>query len=195
MDSRAKRRLERRNFLWRNLRRGILYLVILVAAFVILKKYFNVDYAELLKPTYDQPLLVYLVFGISEVAFGIIPPEIFFIWASSANPLDTYVGHVAMLSVISFLSGANGFFIGKRLGNSNFYRSIEKRFLSRYRPLIRVYGTFMVIVAAITPIPFSGISMLVGTVGFGWRKYLWAAQARFLRFAVYAFIIWEANQI
>jgi membrane protein YqaA with SNARE-associated domain len=195
MDARAQRRKDRRNFLFRSLRRGFLYLIILITAFIVIKKYFNVDYAALLEPTYHLPGVVYAIYSISELAFGIIPPEIFFIWASTANPLDAYAGHIFLMSIISYLAGVIGFLVGKNLYNTRIFQTIEKRFLIQYRPLIRVYGTFMVIVAAITPIPFSGISMLVGTVGFGWKKYLLAALSRFGRYFVYAILIWEANQI
>jgi membrane protein DedA with SNARE-associated domain len=195
MDAKAQRKKDRRNFLLKQFRQGFLYLILIVAVFIVAKKYFNVDYASLLAPTYDMPSVVYGIYTLSEIAFGIIPPEIFFIWASTADPIGDYVFHVFLFSLISYAAGVLGFLIGKRLYNNPFVLSIQRRFLEKYRPLIRIYGTLVVIVAAITPIPFSGISMLVGTVGFSWKKYLLAALVRFGRYFVYALIIWEANQL
>ncbi|MEM7551328.1 MAG: hypothetical protein AAF363_16730 [Bacteroidota bacterium] len=195
MPKRGNRLLSKKQFLITNLIKGFVYLAVLIILFLLIKKYFRIDYYSLLEPTFEHPLLVYLTFSISELAFGIIPPELFFIWASALGSVPKYIFHVALLSIVSYLAGINGFFIGGVLKDTSFYSKIEKRFLSKYKPLLRLYGTFAVIVAAITPLPFSGISILVGTTGFGWKKYALAALFRFLRFALYAVIMWEADHI
>jgi membrane protein YqaA with SNARE-associated domain len=59
--------------------------------------------------------------------------------------------------------------------------------------MLQKYGVFLILVAAITPLPWSAISMLVGSLHYPSKKYLLWALARFIRFAVYAAIIWEAN--
>ena len=57
------------------------------------------------------------------------------------------------------------------------------------------YGGFLVIVASLTPIPSTGVPMLVGLLKFPLKNYLLFSLFRFVRFAVYGFIIWEANII
>jgi len=195
MKNKENRLASKRQFLWNNLIKGFIYLALLITAFLLAKKYFKIDYYGLLEPTFEYPGIVYLIFSISELAFGIIPPELFFIWASALGSISKYIFHVILLSVVSYLAGRNGFFLGRSLKGTEFYKKLEARFLTKYKSLLRLYGTFAVIVAALTPLPFSGISILVGTTGFSWKKYLLAASFRFLRFGLYAIIMWEADHI
>jgi membrane protein YqaA with SNARE-associated domain len=58
---------------------------------------------------------------------------------------------------------------------------------------LQTYGQYLVLVAGLTPFPFSGTAMLVGAVDYPFRHYLLISLARFLKFAVSAWVIWEAN--
>ena len=71
---------KKRRFLFKNLGKGLLWFLGLVIVFVLFKRYVPIN-EEFLDKLYDQPMLVYLVFAISEIVVGIIPPEIFFVWA------------------------------------------------------------------------------------------------------------------
>jgi len=53
----------------------------------------------------------------------------------------------------------------------------------------------MILVASLTPIPFSGVAMLVGSVHYPVNRYIFWSISRFAKFAVSAYVIWEANMI
>lgn len=184
---------DRRRFLIRNLVKGFIWLAVIVIGYIFLRKNYNFSLETILGPVYDQPTIVYSIFLGSEIIFGIIPPEFFMIWSLRTEDLGNYTENVIALSAISYVAGVAGFLIGEYLNNTHFYKEMKKRVFGKFEKHLNNYGGFLVIVAALTPIPFSGIAMLVGSVHYSFRKYLWFSLFRFLRFLVYGIIIWEAN--
>lgn len=182
-------------FLFRNLFKGLIWLTIIIALFILYKKFVHVDYLSWLTPVYDNPVIVYFIFLISEIAVGIIPPEIFMIWALRYGNLSGYIAIIAILAVTSYLAGIIGYFIGRYLNTTILYRFFRRKFLGKSEKLLNIYGLYLIIVAAITPVPFSGVAMLVGSVCYPFRKYVLFSLTRFLRFTAYSWIIWEVNTL
>lgn len=194
MTAKAQNELpDRRRFLLRNLLRGFLWLAVIVAGYLYLRNNYDFSMERVLGPIYDRPTIVYLVFLASEVIFGIIPPEFFMIWSLKDELLSDYVYDIIGLSAISYVAGIIGFGIGAYLKNTRFYRIMKVRVFGKFEKHLNNYGGFLVIVAALTPLPFSGIAMLVGSVHYSFKKYMWFSLFRFLRFIVYGIVIWEAN--
>ncbi|MEM9896212.1 MAG: VTT domain-containing protein [Bacteroidota bacterium] len=183
----------KRRFLVSNLLKGLVWLIIIVGGYFYLKKNYDFTLEAILGPVYDQPTIVYLLFLASEVIFGIIPPELFMIWSLRNEVLSDYISNIFALSIISYLSGVLGFLIGQYLNNTQFYKQMKKRVFGKFETHLNNFGGFLVIVAAVTPIPFSGIAMLVGSVRYPFRKYLVFSLFRFVRFLVYSVIVWEAH--
>ncbi|MCF8301919.1 MAG: VTT domain-containing protein [Bacteroidales bacterium] len=187
---------ERTRFFLRNMIRGLLWLGAIVVIFIIVKEYApSVHYKQWLEPIYDRPLLMPTVFAISEVAFGIIPPEVFMIWATTMGGIATYVIYVVIFAGFSYLAGIIGYMIGNYLHHTVFYRYLRRRYMSKYVQYFHKYGSFLIIVASMTPLPFSAISMLVGSVKYPFDRFLFYALFRFVRFAAYSVIIYQANAI
>jgi membrane protein DedA with SNARE-associated domain len=85
------------------------------------------------------------------------------------------------------------FLIGGLFYKRSSFRLFRRKFLKESWPLLRKYGLFLIIVAALTPIPWSAVSMLVGSAGYPSKRYLKYALFRFLRFAVYGYIIYQTH--
>ncbi|MFY0601936.1 MAG: VTT domain-containing protein [Cyclobacteriaceae bacterium] len=183
----------RTNFLLKNLFRGILWLTGIVGGYYYLKSHFGFTLEEVLGSFYERPEIIFSVFLGSEVIFGIIPPELFMIWSLRHEALDLYVQNVVALAVISYLAGVIGYYVGMYFSNTQLYQTLKKNYLGKYEKHFNRFGGFLVIVAALTPIPFSGICMLMGAVKYPVRRFLFISMTRFIRFTVYAFIIWETN--
>lgn len=180
-------------FLFRNLIKGLLWLSVIIAVFILFNKFFYTETIEKwLAPVYENTFLMILIFLVSEIVFGIIPPELFMIWALRDEMVKNYVYMIALLSVLSYLSGISGYFFGRYLYTTRAYRFIRVRFLRRTERRLHIYGLYLIIVAALTPIPFSGVSMLIGSVKYPAKKFILYSLFRFLRFAAYAFIIYAA---
>jgi membrane protein YqaA with SNARE-associated domain len=95
--------------------------------------------------------------------------------------------------MISYLAGIAGYWIGVYLNHTRFYRILKRRVFGKYQVYLNKFGTFLIIVAALTPLPFSGIAMLVGSSRYPFKKYIVYSSFRFLRFVIYSYIIWEAS--
>jgi hypothetical protein len=184
---------DRKRFLLRNLGRGFIWLIVIVGGYFFAQNNLDFTLESVLGPVYEKPTIIYMMFLSSEVIFGIIPPEFFMIWSLRAEILSTYIDNIIALSFISYAAGVIGFLIGQYLNRTAFFVVMKRRVFGKYIKHLNQYGGFLVIVAAITPLPFSGIAMLVGSVKYSFRKYLYFSLFRFARFLVYSMIIWEAN--
>jgi membrane protein DedA with SNARE-associated domain len=154
-------------------------------------RYLDPDFFKWLEPIYENVILVLLVFLVSEILIGIIPPEIFIIWALRNGVLNEFLVLVGLLSLISYFSGITGYFIGHYLSRSLFFRFFKRRFLKKLDQRLKAFGMYLILIAAITPLPFSGVSMLIGSVRFPFRKFALLSLSRFLRFAIYAYVFWQ----
>ncbi len=190
MDRQSKTR-----FFIYNLARGLLFLIVLIILFLYTKKNLQEGYFHWLAPVYENPPIVFVIYTISEVVLGIIPPELFFIWALRTGDLPLYIQYVILLAIISYFAGIFGYWIGKKIGETVLFRWIKRKYLRKSQVYLQQFGGFLIIVAALTPLPFSGISMLMGSVGYPFRRFWIFALARFIRYIAYAFIFWEVNTI
>lgn len=188
-----KENAERTSFFLRNLLKGLIWLAVIVGGYFYLKNHYNFTLESVLGPLYDKPVIIFLIFFGSEVIFGIIPPELFMIWALRNELIMQYALNVAGLAFISYCSGGLGYYIGSHFGNTQLYQTLKKNYLGRFEKHFSRFGGFLVIVAALTPLPFSGICMLMGAVKYPYRRFLIISTTRLLRFVVYASVIWETN--
>lgn len=184
---------DRSRFILRNLIRGLLWLTAIIVIFFLIKKYVDVEYYNWLEPIYDNPAKIYTIFIGSELLFGILPPELFMIWAIKGHTIIQYFTIILFLTGLSYTAGLVGFGFGRYLNSTRFYAFIRSRLLKKYEAILNKFGIVLIIVAALTPIPYSGICMLVGAVKYPTRKFLMFSSFRIVRFVVYSLIIWEAN--
>lgn len=188
-------RNKKSTFLIRNLLRGLVWLAVIIAAFLFIKNKVDINYLAWLKPIYNNTAIIFLVYLTSELIIGIIPPEVFMIWALRNGSILEYMTLILLLALISYIAGLTGYFFGRYLNTTLLYRFIRRKFLRKMEGMLNIYGLYIIIVAALTPLPFSGVSMLVGSVKYPLRKYILYSLSRFARFAVYSWFIWEANAI
>jgi membrane protein YqaA with SNARE-associated domain len=180
-------------FLVKNIIRGIIWLLGFVILYVIGKKYIDVNYLAWLEPVYDNKTLMLAIFLVSEIVIGIIPPELFVIWAFRHNNIHELIMLTTILAVISYLAGLLGFLIGRFLNTTLFYRFFRRRFLTKMESQLEKYGIYLIIIAALTPVPYSGVSMLVGSARYSLKKFLFISLTRFLRFIIYAYLVVSVN--
>ena len=184
---------ERTRFFLTNLAKGLLFLVVIIGGFILAKDLFGFDLKEWMGPLYEQPRVVFSIFLVSELVFGIIPPEFFMIWAQRHMDLGVFIDNVVVLAAISYLAGVVGYWFGVYLNTTRAFQFLKKRVFGKFEQRFQEFGGFLVIVAAMTPIPFSGICMLVGSAKYPFRRFLLMALARFVRFFIYAYVIWTAQ--
>ena len=183
------------SFLLKNLAKGIGILILLLIAFLLFKKYGGSDYFTWLEPIYSRPVLVYTTYAIAEVFFGLLPPELFMAWGLEQGDNTTYILIVSFLALISYGAGWFNFILGRNFRKLVIVRFLITKYLKKYIVYLDKYGGFLLIVAAVTPLPYTAICLLVGTLKYSPKKFFLYTLSRIARFAVYATLVWSADQI
>ena len=178
------------SFLWKNLLRGLIWFAIIMTAYILASKDIKV-YQEEINNIGDRLPLLLGIFTVSEIVFGIIPPELFMLIWQSKGVLSEYVLNLTYLTLISYVAGVIGYYIGFFFSKTSLYQRISDRYLKQYDRQLKRYGIYLVLVGAVTPVPFSATCMLAGSVNISIRDFLLICISRILRFAVYGWMVWS----
>ncbi|MBV1888036.1 MAG: short-chain dehydrogenase, partial [Urechidicola sp.] len=99
--------------------------------------------------------------------------------------------YVSFLALFSYLGGIISYFIGKSIAKlPKVYNYLEVK-MEKQLIMIRKWGGFLIVVGALLPIPFSITSMTAGVIDYKFRNYLLFGLLRFLRFFIYALVIFN----
>ena len=131
-------------------------------------------------------LIVFVVFFISELLMGILPPEIFIAWG--LETLEPWQ-NMFVLSVLSYLSGIFAYWIGVLLYHQKYVKLYIDRKLAGYTKNLRRWGGFFIFAGAMLPMPHTLVSFAAGIVKFDFQSYLMWALFRFARFFFFALVM------
>lgn len=181
----------RSRFLFKNLIRGLIWFAVIITAYILLEDYIQTNFRHTLETMYDRPFILFGIFFTSEVVFGIIPPEFFMmVWILNKVRVYEYIADLTILTIISYVAGVIGYFIGKYFSKTAFYKRIHARHLYQYDIYLKRYGGFLVFVGAVTPLPYSATCMLAGSINLPFNTFLLICISRIVRFAVYGWMVW-----
>jgi len=180
-------------FFLKNFIKGLVFFAIAILFYKLIFRYLDLDTYENIFSFDLSSSLIFILFFFSELIFGLIPPELFMIWIINAKSLDLYPYFIAALACLSYFAGFIAFMFGKYLHKTWLYEIMKKYIIGKYEKKINLYGWLVIVVAALTPLPFSATCAVVGAVGFNKIKFLYFALARFVRYAIYAYMIWLAH--
>lgn len=182
---------EYRRFVWGNSLKGILWIAAILIAYVLIESYIPLHWKELLGEYTDKPLLMISIFFLSETFSSLIPLEIFLIWAS-LDGLNVYIKYVVLFTVLSCIGGIIAYVLGILAQSSVLLRRIsENASFKKYSVLYQKWGGVMIIIAAMTPVPYSIICFLSGTFNFPRNKFLLYSTTRILRVILSAWLVWS----
>lgn len=153
-------------------------------------EFFLLDINSLLNSLVEtySPQIIFSVFLISETILGIIPPEIFIAWASkSITPWLFLFG----LATLSYIGGVISYFIGNRLYLTPIIKNHIENKISKHIVNLRKWGSVFVVLGAMSPIPHSMVSLAAGLIKYKFKQYLLWSLFRYLRFVLYALIIFQ----
>lgn len=179
------------SFLWKNLFRGLIWFAVILTAYILAAEEIEV-YEKEINAVGDRLPLLLSIFTVSEVVFGIIPPELFMLIWQSKGVLSEYIINLTYLTLISYVAGVLGYYIGKFFSKTPLYQRMHERYLKQYDTKLQRYGLYLVLVGAITPVPFSATCMLAGSVHTPIDKFLLVCISRIIRFAGYGWAVWAA---
>ena len=169
--------------------KSILPIAIFVGALFFVH-YFVVDFNALFVTIIEKysPFTIITVFFISESLLGLVPPEIFIAWAGkSAEPIL----YLSFLALFSYIGGIISYFIGRSIAKlPKVFNYLEVK-MKKHLVMIRKWGGFLIVVGALLPIPFAMTSIAAGVINYKFRNYLLFGLLRFLRFVIYALVIFH----
>lgn len=177
-----------------NLLKGFVYLIVLIGLVMLFKNYFSVQFDAIEHAISDSYPKMFLIFLISELFVGLIPPELFMVWTLD-DPLHYYILSILVMTVVSIFAGWLNYRFGRFIANREFFLNLLNRRLrlKKYQKRFEQYGSGIIIVSAVTPLPFALISLLTGTLSFPQKKYLFLSSFRVLRFIAYGIAIYEVG--
>ena len=179
------------SFLLKNLFRGLVWFAIILTAYILVSEDIKI-YQEEINNVGDRLPLLLGIFTVSEIVFGILPPELFMLVWQSKGVLSEYIINLSYLTVISYAAGILGFYIGRFFSKTKIYVRIHDRYLKQYDHKLKKYGLYLVLVGAVTPVPFSATCMLAGSVNTPLKDFLLVCISRIIRFAAYGWAVWAA---
>ena len=164
----------------------ILFFLFILLIFCI--DFFFIDLELLIKNSFEKYSSVMLmsIFFISESFLGLIPPELFIIWSTKSSHPFLYV---CLLALLSYMGGIVSYFIGRYLYLIPFIKGFIENKISKHIVNLRKWGGFFIVLGAVSPLPHSLISMTSGLIKYSLRNYLLWSLFRFLRFFIYAVVI------
>lgn len=132
--------------------------------------------------------IVLAVFFISETILGLIPPDLFIIWAKQfAHPYAV----VLLLAALSYGAGFLAYYAGFKLGAiekiSNF---INVKFAEQFK-MLRSWGGLIIVIAALFPLPYSTMCLGAGMLKYSVKALLLLGLFRFVRFFAYAAVLYQ----
>lgn len=186
----------RSSFLLRNLFKGLAWFTFIIVIFVLMESYIQQNFKEHIVSIRANPGILYGIYTLSEIVFGILPPEIFMmIWILDNIDLSGFIINLTILTLISYAAGILGYYIGKVFSKTKFYQErIREKYLKQYEGKLKTYGGYLVFVGAVTPVPFSATCMLAGSVNLNFKYFLLICITRVLRFAAYGAVVWNAPE-
>lgn len=164
--------------------------ILFFVAVVLGIEYFIVDINSLLTNLTAKysPEIVFSTFFISETILGLLPPEAFIAWASKSTAPWVFL---FILASLSYIGGILAYFIGKRVAVFPIVKNYLEVKIKKHLSNLRKWGGIFVFVGATLPIPHSLVSMACGIINYNFGHYLLWALFRYLRFALYALIIFQ----
>lgn len=177
------------SFVKSSIGKSLLPIFIFILSLWLINEFF-IDFNDLFTfiiTTFNPPIILGVFFA-SESLLGLIPPEIFIAWAGKT---EMPVFFLTMLAVLSYLGGIISFFIGIGISMMpSVYNYLEVK-MEKHVKMIRKWGGFLIVVGALLPIPFSITSIAAGLIHYKFSNYLLFGLLRFVRFYLYALVIFN----
>jgi membrane protein YqaA with SNARE-associated domain len=165
---------------WTSLKIVALYFIIVIPLVLLAKHFIDINkiFGFITENLSDGYVLI--VFFLSESFLGMIPPDIFMIWATKfSSPLLI----LFILGILSYAGGAISCQLGYWLSERPKIKAYIEYRLQKYMLLTQKWGGAFIVIAALFPFsPLSIVAIAVGLLKYPFRLYLFFGLSRILRF-------------
>ncbi|MDX1959842.1 MAG: VTT domain-containing protein [Leptospiraceae bacterium] len=160
--------------------------ILIIIAVVILSFFLKQPITEFSKHFIDY-------FGVIGVGIGILicdsvpalmVPDAFLMFAVASELDDFQV--ISLASIGSIIGGSISYYLGRNIfPKFKFAKNLLEKHEEKLSPYVEKYGIWAVVLAATTPLPYSWMAIVVGSLKMPFRNFLLGSIARIPRFAVY----------
>jgi membrane protein YqaA with SNARE-associated domain len=132
---------------------------------------------------------VLLLFFVSESFTGMIPVDLFVIWAQKFESPRPWL---ALFGVLSYAGGVISYGIGKWIATRPRIKAFSEKRLEKYMDFVHKWGGSFIVIAALLPFtPFSLVVIAVTLFRYPFRLFLLFALARLVRFVLQGIFFFE----
>ncbi|MFO8065687.1 MAG: VTT domain-containing protein [Spirochaetia bacterium] len=124
---------------------------------------------------------VFLVVWMMDMFIVPVSMDVFYPFTVTWQPWSL----LSVMSVASVFGGACGYWIGRGLYHLPFVQRTVSGYYERGTKIIERYGVWAVVIAGVSPIPFSAVSWIAGMVRMPFQYYILAALSRIPRIVGY----------
>ncbi len=126
--------------------------------------------------------------ALSDALPGLMIPDAFLVFGIAGQLPDFLV--MLACSIGTLVGGSLSYLQGRYLvAKLNFAKNFIKKHEEKLIPFIEKYGIKAVILAACTPLPYSWMTILVGSLKMPFYHFFFASLARIPRFVIYFYAI------
>jgi membrane protein YqaA with SNARE-associated domain len=163
----------------------------LVFLYILAKKYFVDSLHEWIDFAKERKGLVFILFFSSELAFGLVPPEVFFVvFPKEDYGYAAFIALMMLMSVMSYFAGTLIYLLGRYLASKGDFRLFNQKWYLQYKERMEVYGSVLLVLACVTPVPYSTVCMVAGSQDYPAKKFLIISLTRIIRFVVYGSVVY-----
>ena len=177
------------SFVWQAIKKALPYIIAIVIAVYVLNHFYNINDALIrlteILPSYG----VLSFFFISETLLGLVPPEIFIAWAGKMYSPWFFL---SLLAAFSYAGGLLSYWIGRSITKMPSVHNYLELKMEKQLKNSKKWGGFLIMVGAVLPLPFSIACMAAGIIKFPFKSVVFYGSLRFIRFAIYGLIIFNA---
>ena len=188
---------ELKKLLRQHLARGLIFLFALVAIILILALIFEPQLRTLAHWLTDQfgILGIAILVFCSDLFISPIPPDAALFFVGKSDLHQSWFLYVPLLGLVSTLAGVCGWLIGQRLKHLKIVNKFLASLGDEYHDAIKRFGFWMVVLGALTPLPFSLTCWLAGIFKLPLQSFVVAALFRVPRFVIYYWAIFYSAEI
>ncbi|NLP58043.1 YqaA family protein [Lutibacter sp. B1] len=176
-------------FVGKSLKKAIWPIIAIIAILFLFNNYiYNVN--EGLKHFTDtfSNVQVFVVFFLSEIFLGLLPPEIFIAWTKKTSEP---IFNLTLLALFSYTGGIISYFLGKAILKIERVKNYLETKMTKHLKNTKKWGGFLIVVGALLPIPFSITCLAAGMIKYPLKGVVLFGLLRFVRFAIYAVAIFQ----
>lgn len=176
-------------FIWESLKKAFWPILGAVVGLYLFNKFiYNInDGLQAITENFSRAGVL-ITFFVSETLLGLIPPEIFIAWSKkTSDPLI----NLSLLALLSYTGGILSYFIGRLALKIKSVKEYLEVKMAKHLKNTSKWGGFLILVGALLPLPFSISCITAGMIKYPLKGVLTFGLFRFLRFALYAWAIFN----